>query len=444
MLPVCRTPVVRCTGGGIAREVEKWKAVADAFDPELYLRLAGERALLDPTPAQGRAPWASSLVETASALVAIGTLEQDLAGTIVEDYELALGMRGHSPLRPRMALHRRQPGSAPQSLRASRVVASEAVIERPEGRLHVHYVALSDRSSTVAISMDGGLGLSQPMRGPFAGAGLQLTDDQRQTAIAHFSGGGDRTGFHGRLVANQALSPTTKWIDVGTDRIELPDKSSTPPVTIEALADSDDPAERYLWGRLTAGRHGPHGGQRPPLIDVAIETLLDAGAIATDNPVLDEVRAVLAAFSGQPAAATLREPWKSLLAAPRRAGSQSAVVALGVVTPPIGGLVIAFDALVVTDGVFEVHVGTSPNVSQWNPMDPSLATATISWWAEDNLDNHYLGAVTRWGGGSDIGTGNVVYWPSLDPEATELRLTPTGARQRAVISVAIPQPEEHS
>jgi hypothetical protein len=272
---------------------------------------------------------------------------------------------------------------------------------------------------------------------------LQLSDDQRQTATAHFSGSGDHTGFRGRLVTNQALSTATKWIDIETDRIELPDASSAPPITFEALDGSDDPAERYLWGRLTAGRHGPHGGHRPPMIEVAIETLLDAGAIAPDNPVLEEVRAVLAAFSGQPPAAALREPWKSLLAAPRREGGQSAVVPLGVVTPSIGDLVVAFDALVLTDGVFEVHVETSPNVGlQWGPMQPSLATTPITWWAEDNLSHHYLGAVTNWAGGPDLGTGTVVYWPSLDPGATELRLTPTGARHRAVINVGIPRPQE--
>jgi hypothetical protein len=151
---------------------------------------------------------------------------------------------------------------------------------------------------------------------------------------------------------------------------------------------------------------------------------------------------VLAAFSGQALPATIGQPWRSLLAVPHPSGGPSGIIPLGVVTPAFDEMTFSFDAVVLNDGEFEVHVETSPAIAQpLGPMSLSLATP-ISWWAEDDLGNHYLGAIAYWGGGADTSSGTVAYWPALKPGATEIRLTPTGNNERAVIVVLLSRLKE--
>jgi hypothetical protein len=178
------------------------------------------------------------------------------------------------------------------------------------------------------------------------------------------------------------------------------------------------------------------------LIDVGVETLVAAGAIAANDPTIDDVRTVLSAFSGQALPATIGEPWRSLLAVPHPAGGPSGIIPLGVVTPTFDDMTVSFEAMVLDDGVFEVHVETSPAIAQpLGPMPLSLVTP-ISWWAEDDLGNHYLGAITNWGGGADTSFGTVTYWPALKQGATEIRLAPTGSNERAVIVVPLSRLKE--
>jgi hypothetical protein len=100
------------------------------------------------------------------------------------------------------------------------------------------------------------------------------------------------------LTTLHPLAQDTKWLDVGPSRVHLVGESKPPRVEIETMRDRN-PAERYLWGRMCAGQHGPHLGNRPIAIDATIETLVTAGAIVPDSHVIDEVRDVLAAFTGQ-------------------------------------------------------------------------------------------------------------------------------------------------
>jgi hypothetical protein len=87
----------------------------------------------------------------------------------------------------------------------------------------------------------------------------------------------------------------------------------------------------------------------------------------------------------------------------------------------------------VTNGNFELHLAVSPNsAAPMGPMSASVTGSGIEWWAEDDLENSYLGAIGKWGGGADIAEGTVIYWPALDPQATRLRIMPTGSHERAV------------
>ncbi|MGH9918955.1 MAG: hypothetical protein ACRD6W_08830, partial [Nitrososphaerales archaeon] len=225
---------------------------------------------------------------------------------------------------------------------------------------------------------------------------------------------------------------------LNSDRIELIEEANPPRVDLETLP-SNDPAVGHLWSRLTAARHGPMMGMRPASVEVTIETLVAAGALAPDDPAIDEVKAVMAAFTGQ-VSANLPQPWASLLSGRGSRGGPSGMVALGAVTPPIDGTTICVEALVSSPESFEVHVVVSPDVQMgFGPMDTAITAPRITWWAEDDRQNHYLGGMGSWGGGEDHGQGSILFWPALDPKAKELRLLPTGPSHRAVISVLLPE-----
>ncbi len=427
--------------------MEGWKVVPGDFDPELHLRLTGERALLDQSRTQGRDPWDTPFLEIAAALVAVGAMPRERAQDIVDDYELASGLRGRGG---RWGFRRlgRSLGGTRQPLKAPRVVVCEQSFEEPWGKLDVHYASLGDRGTTVCITASSSGGIP-PMLPTGPGGSIQqptLTDDRGHTESAHFSGGGGAEGgFRGRLTTMHPLAQDTKWLDVGPRRVNLVGESDPPYVEVETLPDVD-PAERYLWTRMSAGRHGPHHlGIGPVSIDAAIETLVAVGALDRDNPVIDEVLSVLAAFSGQQPSAIVPEPWAALLAGVARQGGRSGIIALGVVTPPFDDMVASLEALMVADGNFEVHVVVSPDsAGPRGAMPYSVTGPRVEWWAADDMGNSYLGAIGSWGGGGDIGEGAVTYWPALDPRATQLRITPTGSHERAVITVEIPEFEERT
>ncbi len=413
------------------------------FDAELHLRLVGERALLEPSWLD-RGDSNTPILEIASALVAVSALTEVRAQAVVDDYELAMALRGRGHGRSFLQRRRSLPVTR-QSLKAARVVLCERSFEEPWGKLHVHYAALGDRSTTVCITASSPTGQT-----PFVAMGpmgqLQqpsLTDDRGHTENAHFNlGGGTDGAFRGRLTTIQPLAQDTKWLDVGTSRVDLVGETKPPGVEIETLPDRD-PAERYLWGRLSAGRHGPHLGNRPVAIDVAIDTLIAAKALVQDDPVIEEVRDVLAAFTGQQPQGVIREPWAGLLAGAGRQSGASGIIPLGAVTPPFDDTVISLEALMAINGEFELHLAMSPNSTEpRGPMSPSVTGPGIEWWAEDDIGNSYLGALGNWGWVDGIGEGTVTYWPALDPSANQVRIMPTGSRERAVITIDLPRWEE--
>lgn len=418
-----------------------------AFDPELHLRLAGERVVLDACEDRPM-PWVMSLEEVAAALAAVGALPEDRAREIADDYRVALGLRGRGPMLPpsfRRPGTGRVGGTPPAALHVARVVACEAALDVAGWRVEVHVVTLTEETTTLAVSASGGPPPRRPQApGPGAGMGpplrvVRLADDRGRRVTARFSGRGSPRGWYGLLTGDGPLSVGTRWIEVGADRVALGEVASpTVTVEVEALPDAS-PAERYLRGRLTAGRHGPHGGPRPPMIDVAVATLVEAGALAPDSPVIAEVQDVVAAFSGQAPASPLAEPWSSLVAAIATQSDWSFVLPLGVVTPELGGTAVAVDALLACEGVVEAHVRVAPATALGQAPRPDVVAGALAWWAVDDLGNPYLGSVENWRAGAEVASGTVVYWPALHPRARQLVLLPTAGDRRARIAVDLPQ-----
>jgi hypothetical protein len=413
--------------------------VSAFFDPELYLRLYAEQAILERSPHE-RSSWESPLDEAADALSAIGALDDETLDAIVDDYQLALSLRGRESGPPRASRRRSSgPGATVVTtpLIPDRIVTCDQELEQSWGRLHLHYVALGEQSTSLAITAKPMTDSSLGRHGlPVALQQVALTDDRGTTTSAHFSGGGGSGGWRGHLTTNPPLSRTTRWITLGSTRIELCEQEDRepPPVSIESVPGRL--AERYLSLRLATAGHLPMI-MAPDGVEVSIQTLIAAGALDDHDPIISVAKAVAhsSPVHGLSAQSTLPEPWASLTGGLRSGGGPKGVIPIGVVTPPIDGVTIRFDVLVSTDHDFSVQAATSPRPN--SGFMGSGNEARIAWWAEDDQGNHYLGGIGSWSGGLDFGQGMIAFGVPLDPTAGELRLTPTGLSERAVVSLRL-------
>lgn len=121
------------------------------FDAELYLRLTGERALLNHGSDDGQ-PGETQLGAAAHALVAVGAMTAGAAQAIVDDYDLALAYRAGEHHRRHHRRRTRQVTPAPTlgRLRAARCLR---LIEQPWGQLFLSYVVLGDKVTVLHVTM---------------------------------------------------------------------------------------------------------------------------------------------------------------------------------------------------------------------------------------------------------------------------------------------------
>ena len=435
-------------------------------DAELYLRLTGERALLEPAADDGR-PDDSPLSTAAHALVAVGALTAGVAQAIADDYGLALAYRGGEPAHVRHVRARRaaQHATPAPALGPLRAVPCHRLIEQPWGQLFLSYVVLSDEVTVLHATMRpasgpsgqrtagahrgrlvrggrvGGLGPRGP-GGRVVGQGLPrqlaVTDDRGTTSTASFSGGGSDDEWRGRFEASPPLAPGTAWIEVLGERIGLPSAPSAGvQVRVEPLPDADL-AHRYLWARLAslAEFHSPDA------METSIQALVAAGALKADDPVTGEVRAVARGlFGGSGTAsgtnAVLPEPWRSMLARRGRAGGPQGLAVAGATTPPLGGFMVALLAVRSTDERFYADVETVPGLPHWHWPSGVVDRPLLAWWAADDRGHQYLGGQEEWHFSEERSGGQIEFWPALDPAARVLDIMPTTMTARAVIRVPL-------
>lgn len=422
------------------------------FDAELYLRLAGERMLLDGSGAEA-APWESPLRSAAEALVVVGAIEEHVAAAVLDDYALAAALRDGEDALYDHASDGSDRGEDAAPLGPRRVVPCDRHVELSGGTLHVRYVSLDDDESSVAVSfVPARSNGARPRRGsvhgvmlssgPMGGMGPQrvtLVDDRGTTAHAEFRGGGFEDEWRGHLQAERPLAPDTAWIEMDGVRLELGDVSKSVEVSVEALP-REDAALRHLW-RLAA-KPGPFHG-RSRALQPAVDALVAAGALASDDSVVAQVQAVRRAMDqddGPSGRATrhLPEPWRSVIGRRGRAGGPVGTVVIGAVTPEVDGVSVAALSLESTDSSWAVEVEVAPGSALGGQFEePSASRRPLTWWAADDLGNHYLGEVGDRSGHGERGYGEIEFSPALDPKATRLDLMPTGETERAVIGVPL-------
>jgi hypothetical protein len=424
--------------------------VTSPINGELYLRLAGERMVLDPPNPRAGVDAEVPLPELASALVAAGALATDQAQRVVDDYGLAIALRNQSgPRGIRGPTH--VPSSRAVALSVPRVVTTNGIVDSPWGRLSVQFVSLSERSTSIAVKVieydAGRLRRGQP--NPPVPFPVRVTDDQGRSETANFSPGfgptGGGSGALRYLTTSQPLSRSTAWIELDNDRIELTEEVAPPSVIVERFEDPD-PVAHYLWTRVANSRPGQLGhpvpGPRRPLpvhVEPLIHAMIEIGALSSSDPLLSDLRAVARAFIGEAVQDHVPEPFRSMVARGRTATGPTGAVALGVITPPVEGTVIALESLVSSVESFTVRLSTSPDLfgshAHWGF---AVNGSPFAWWAKDDLGHHYLAALDRWGSDGSTGEGGFTFWPALDAASSELVVMPTGAHERAVVTVSLP------
>lgn len=419
----------------------KLDPVTETVDPERYLRMLGERTLLE--GGQGN-PFAGPVDRAASALVAVGALDEALADSVVADYGLARELRGdHHPAR---FGHRQRPGP-PALLTPPRVVAGPFEVAVSWGALTVRWVRLGSDGTEIAVAGR----LDRPRagrlrRGPSAGPStVQLADDRGTSVLCHFGGSHGGTDFTGKFSGGPPLAPDTAWLDIDGTRVELPAPSGPPPhVRMEALP-ARSSALSYLWHQLAAsrGRFGPPGEDTA----AAVDALVAVGALDPDDPELAVLRQSAVAVgsgwpSGSPVPTGLPDPWARLLAqgpppAPSAAKGVEAVVAVGAVAGPVDGVAVAVDAIAAEPDGLSMDVVVSPG-GALHPRFAGTSRHTLEWWVEDDLGVVRLGHVGNCSGSEDKMQADIEFPGGLDAAATELRIMPTGTTERAVVTVALP------
>jgi hypothetical protein len=452
-------------------------------DAATYLRLLGERLILDRDQHAQHRPGGGPLGQAAQTLLAAGALAPDIAEQIVQDYAWAQRLRDpnsrHMP--PQHALRRAPghradpsgtshaaPAPAVQPLSAPRVAVCDRSVEQPWGRIRIRCVSLESGSVVIGVVIRWPSGMSGRRRAsalsgqpsPLGRPGmLTVTDDRGNSVQAGFSGGGGEDEWTGEFRSHDSprgsLADDTAYVEVLGERIQLPPAATAPCATVRLEAvERGDRAVHALWGGL-AGSLVRHGISDP---DIAIDALVECGVLAPDDPAIGQVRAVTTALgmphlghgrlrSGPvpaqpPVPATVPEPWAALLARRNRPPpvGPTGLLPVAVATPVFDDMSVAVSVLTSDADGFRISivmVGLPHALMGWD-----AEAFRVAWWARDDRGGAYLG---DWRGHSSDGhrlTGDIGFDQPLDPDATRLDLMPTGPTTRAVIEVPLSWPSD--
>jgi hypothetical protein len=419
------------------------------FDPELYLRIVGEEMVLAADRGGGNPRETRPITLAAEALLVMDAIEPERARRILDEYLAAQGLR--TPHGRIAVAHHRGRNPSPQALPETRTIVIGRSFRQTAGMLTIRDVTLGPEQTELGFTFvtDPGSAPTRTRRrmrpGPHPHPSTTVADDAGTVVTNwNFSGGSSHDRWDGELSARPGLSPSTRWLEIEGERVELPEPASPPPIAIEPVP-GEDRAQRYLHGRLGAV-DGPWGGA----VEIAAATdALNATGADPQDPVFAEAIRIaealprhpgMAAAAAGPAGSALPQPWASLLA--RRGATDGPALALAVSakTPEFDATIVAFTVLQSDPDGFDVAFQITPS----RIGDGTGPLEWIAWWARDDLGNHYLGSPTGWNSGDETASGRLGFWPALDPAARRLDLMPTRPEHRAVISIDLPRAEQPS
>lgn len=416
------------------------------IDPETCLRLAFERALLSPTPGSPMLEGFEGAV-ISRALTAAGSLDRDAAEGIIEEYDVARALR--QPQRGRMFMHRRSMAQAErQRFSTERVAVCDRDFEHNHEPWTLERVLFAHDSTRLDLAGVGPPGKRgnprrhgalRPMPGGMASRPhpqiLTLADDRGTTATAHAgqSSWGGAT-WEATYTSDAPLSPDTEWIELDGTRLELPERQPGPEVHLEDV-EPMDPLRAVLQREILSTDRRQGGADT---VEIASRALVATGALGEEDAMLAELRRIAHAVDTATPLPGLPEPWTSLLARFPKEDGHTRVLPIGAIIDDLEGFSIRLDALFCQPSSFSISLAMSPGApllrhfpGMWGEPSP------ITWWAEDDRRNTYVAFSDRGGGGANVAEGQVTSLAPLDPEATEVRLLPTGSRTRAVVRVPL-------
>jgi hypothetical protein len=428
--------LVKCDAGAIAHRVHA----------ETYLRLECERFLVKQTPVGLGHHKLDPMAEAAAAaraLISAGSLDEDTANSVFDEYDLALCVRG----RQIKARHWGDTSLASEKveLSASRTVVGPYPVGKQSAELVLHEVRFADDATYVELSWASAQNINPiknwqtpPPRS------VIIADDRGATAQASPGRSGHSVGsWEATFVTEKALSPATTWLEIDGERVALPPPGRPTAVRTEPVAPPADPFKAMLFRELmdTLDRR---------VVEAAVAALVATGSLSGDDPMLAEVEQLAEALSRQRAVDGLPEPWASMFGRVGKHDGPVGFLPIGAAVNTNDGWSARFDSLFSEAEKFRVTVAASPPrvlLSGGRAMVPLLGghvdplrtdAVAIEWGAEDDVGNSYL-AVARFGGGGSRGVveGELLFRSPLDPRARSLSLLATGLRERAIVTVPL-------
>jgi hypothetical protein len=224
--------------------------------------------------------------------------------------------------------------------------------------------------------------------------------------------------------------------------------SARPAMRISPLAQLRDSAaereleELALW-LIDRRNTGTGGAGEDEGIRRSCSSALDRAAQLRRSGELDQASGLPEQLARLCAVLTRRHPagdlpsaWSRMLDAAHRADGPRYHLDIGAVLPPVDDTTMQVDCVVSEPGSWRVHLQARPGWWIYSPDGRSKRYALVVG-AEDNLGGRY---VTHFGGGTSDGDHTefaLGFRPRLDPLASAVKLSFTGARERVVAEIAL-------
>jgi hypothetical protein len=412
------------------------------FDAERYLRLLGERAMVEAELAEAERQ-VSALDHAAAALVVGGVIDLQRAAEISADYTLAKQLVRRPDLAERLARFRPRLPPDPPDLTPRRVFMPDVRLRLAVGELSVGSVTLSPGRTAIEGALVTAAGWALPH-----GPGTSLTIRAAgQSATTRFSG-----DLHGDTIAGvweceTSVPDGTDWLDVNGCRLEFGAARPAPSFTVQAFS-AEDRLERFLW-LLVTGWDRQFGESAA---EAAVAALAAAGLLADDAlgqaPLgwsrthrYGTSRADPHRFTGPlssfdvPAPDPGEGPAAVITRAPPGV-SPRATIGIGAVSPRFDGVMVAIDSLTLDGSGLSAEVEVSGVSLHRGLAGGQLDLTPMSWWIADDRANRSLGSLDG-ASSSDLQTRAKLSFGDLQGEPSWLTIAVATPGATAGIAIAL-------